>query len=454
MTHKEILDELRQPVRDLRERIPAVFEGYGAMHAGAFADGGARHQDQGTDRPRRRRCQTVRRLLYRVARPGCCPAAAPPRTRSAEALGPVRGSRWTAGRARCTPARRFAAFQEFAAANESRCGTGQRGACRNLPPPSWPERDKMSGPITTDDTGPIGGASVVKTPTLEITESRVSQVGAFSRATRLAHRTRRTVGAWCFLDHMGPTTVDEHHGLDIGPHPHIGLQTVTWLLDGAALIQRFPRHRAGDRARAAQPHDRRTRRRPLEEATGSYRGLCTASSSGWHNQRRPGTASGVRTPRRATPFALDNAVVTILIGNLDDVESPARRDTDHAGFELDLHPGAMTMPLRADYEHALVVLDGHTVIDGALVAPGHLAYLGVEHDELHLTTDTRTSGDAHRWHPEPRTPPDVVELRRPHPRRDRRRPRRLDHGQRTLRPRGFAAARIDTAPPPWTGTDR
>ena len=39
MTHKEILDELRQPVRDLREHIPAVFEGYGAVHAATMGDG-------------------------------------------------------------------------------------------------------------------------------------------------------------------------------------------------------------------------------------------------------------------------------------------------------------------------------------------------------------------------------------------------------------------------------
>lgn len=39
MTHKEILDELRQPVKDLREHIPAVFQGYGALNAAALADG-------------------------------------------------------------------------------------------------------------------------------------------------------------------------------------------------------------------------------------------------------------------------------------------------------------------------------------------------------------------------------------------------------------------------------
>ena len=48
----------------------------------------------------------------------------------------------------------------------------------------------------------------------------------------LPRRERRTVGAWCFADHMGPAPVTETSGLDIGPHPHTGLQTVTWLLTG------------------------------------------------------------------------------------------------------------------------------------------------------------------------------------------------------------------------------
>jgi AhpD family alkylhydroperoxidase len=39
MTHKEILDELRQPVKDLRAHIPAVFEGHSALHAAVFAEG-------------------------------------------------------------------------------------------------------------------------------------------------------------------------------------------------------------------------------------------------------------------------------------------------------------------------------------------------------------------------------------------------------------------------------
>ena len=48
-------------------------------------------------------------------------------------------------------------------------------------------------------------------------------------------RQRRSVGAWCFVDHYGPASVDGVAGMQVPPHPHIGLQTVTWLLAGTVL---------------------------------------------------------------------------------------------------------------------------------------------------------------------------------------------------------------------------
>ncbi|MEV7020282.1 pirin family protein [Streptomyces sp. NPDC093991] len=62
---------------------------------------------------------------------------------------------------------------------------------------------------------------------MEVGESREAQVGRFRVRRALPRRGRRTVGAWCFADHMGPADATEDSGLDIGPHPHIGLQTVT-----------------------------------------------------------------------------------------------------------------------------------------------------------------------------------------------------------------------------------
>src|SRR5437868_13955085 len=70
---------------------------------------------------------------------------------------------------------------------------------------------------------------------IEITEGRLAEVGAFQVQRVLPYRTRRTVGSWCFVDQMGPGAVTEQQGLDVGPHPHIGLQTVTWLLHGEVL---------------------------------------------------------------------------------------------------------------------------------------------------------------------------------------------------------------------------
>src|SRR6185295_19481914 len=51
----------------------------------------------------------------------------------------------------------------------------------------------------------------------------------------LPRSARRLVGPWCFLDHYGPIAFGVDRPMAIGPHPHIGLQTVTWLLEGEVL---------------------------------------------------------------------------------------------------------------------------------------------------------------------------------------------------------------------------
>ena len=49
----------------------------------------------------------------------------------------------------------------------------------------------------------------------------------------LPHKNLRMIGAWCFVDHYGPT--NQVTGMTIGAHPHMGLQTVTWLFDGRIM---------------------------------------------------------------------------------------------------------------------------------------------------------------------------------------------------------------------------
>lgn len=48
----------------------------------------------------------------------------------------------------------------------------------------------------------------------------------------LPQAQRSLIGAWCFADHYGPDDIGQTGGMDVAPHPHTGLQTVSWLFTG------------------------------------------------------------------------------------------------------------------------------------------------------------------------------------------------------------------------------
>lgn len=248
----------------------------------------------------------------------------------------------------------------------------------------------MSGPATELEAAPFAGLSPPVAHALEITESRRSAVGSFGVRRALPRRDRRTVGAWCFLDHMGPSPVDEVRGLDVAPHPHIGLQTVTWLLEGEAV------HRdslGNEQVIVPGELNLMTAGHGVshsEEGTGRYRGQLHGVQL-WVAQ--PSTSrDGPPDFEHHGDLPVGHfgaAEITVLIGALDTAISPARRDTDHMGVDISLHPGTSVLPLRADDEHALVVLEGSVRVDERVVEPGHLAYLGTGREELRLTARER-----------------------------------------------------------------
>ncbi len=65
-----------------------------------------------------------------------------------------------------------------------------------------------------------------------IIEERPSNIGNFMVGRLLPFREKRLVGPFCFIDHMGPATMSNHEQIDIPPHPHIGLSTLTYLFEG------------------------------------------------------------------------------------------------------------------------------------------------------------------------------------------------------------------------------
>ncbi|GGI08256.1 pirin family protein [Egicoccus halophilus] len=249
----------------------------------------------------------------------------------------------------------------------------------------------MSGPVT-DAEAPtdVADGSSPEPACVEVSDSREAQVGRFRVRRALPRRGRRTVGAWCFADHLGPADVTENSGLDVGPHPHIGLQTVTWLLDGQVL------HRDSlGSEQVIKPGQLNLMTSGggvthAEEATGQYRGTLEGIQL-WvalPEATRHG-ASAFEHHAELPQSELDGAVATVLVGDFAGLSSPARHDTPLAGVDLTLH-GDTTVPLRPAWEYALVVLEGGVAINGERLAPGTFGYLGEGRDELRLEVRERT----------------------------------------------------------------
>ena len=231
----------------------------------------------------------------------------------------------------------------------------------------------MSGPVAPVD---VAGSSSPSAGAVEVFPSRDTVVGALRVRRALPRRGHRTVGAWCFADHMGPATVTAESGVDIGPHPHIGLQTVTWLAAGEVL------HRdslGSEQVIKPGQLNLMTAGRGVahaEEATGQYAGELHGIQL-WVAQpeaTRDGEPAFEHWASLPQVELGPSSEATVLVGSLAGATSPARRDTDHFGAELVVR-GGFEAPVAVGHEVAVVVLEGAVSVDGVVVEPGRLAYL-------------------------------------------------------------------------------
>jgi len=229
---------------------------------------------------------------------------------------------------------------------------------------------------------------------MEITDGRHTVVGGTPVVRSLPRPRRRTVGAWCFVDHFGPADVVEA-AMRVGPHPHIGLHTVTWVLDGEVVHRDSlgseqlvkPGQLNLMSAGRGVAHAEET----PKGATGALHGLQL-----WVAQPEA-TRSGPAAfeHHSALPEAEVGSVrATVIVGVLAGVRSPARADTPLLGADLTV-AGPATLPLDPGFEYALVVVDGPIAVDGTLVGPGAMAYLAPGRDEIGLApvADPQPAGD-------------------------------------------------------------
>jgi redox-sensitive bicupin YhaK (pirin superfamily) len=210
---------------------------------------------------------------------------------------------------------------------------------------------------------------------------RARDIGGFEVRRALPHGKRQMVGPFIFFDQMGPVQFLAGQGMDVRPHPHIGLATVTYLFDGAIM------HRDSEGN--------------VEEIAPGAMNLMTAGSGIAHSERTPdlprrngqkafGIQSWIALPADkeeiapsfqhfgtdVLPLVQENGLTArVIAGTAFGKTSPVGMVSDWFYAEVLLDAG-LTAPLDPDYEErAIYVAEGEVEIAGdRFVAPAMLIF--------------------------------------------------------------------------------
>lgn len=196
----------------------------------------------------------------------------------------------------------------------------------------------------------------------------------------LPNRSRTMIGAWCFLDHYGPDLVSHTGGMSVAPHPHTGLQTVSWLFAGdiehrdstgahalvtPGSLNLMTAGRGIQHSEVSTPH------------TSVLHGVqlwVALPESARHQDPHFNAAPGIRA-------SLGDATVTLFIGHMDGVGTiDAPTYTRLVGAEITLPPRSeMTLPLVEEFEYGLLIDSGQVTTDRGPIPTHHLGVLPTGH---------------------------------------------------------------------------
>lgn len=243
----------------------------------------------------------------------------------------------------------------------------------------------MSNP---DPVGASSPASLADDggPRLQRIVARTAEIGGGVSVSRLLPtRQRRMVGAWCFLDHAGPAGFEPGAGMRVGPHPHIGLQTFTWMIEGEVLH------------RDSLGHVQVIRPGQVNLMTAG-RGISHTEESLPGERRLHAAQLWIALPaaERDCAPAFDHypdlpvwdeqgCRFTLLAGRWGGREAPARLYSPLVG--IDLHAPAesrLKLTLEPGFEYCVLPLDGAVTIDGERFDVNQLADLGRGRDGLDI----------------------------------------------------------------------
>ncbi|MEV4441183.1 pirin family protein [Streptomyces sp. NPDC049577] len=236
-----------------------------------------------------------------------------------------------------------------------------------------------------------GRNDVLARPVRELLPAKDVPLGESTVVRRLLPSMgRRMVGAWCFVDHYGPDDIAEEPGMQVPPHPHIGIQTVSWLHDGEVLH----RDSLGSR-QTLRPGElglmtsgrgiAHSEESPREHAPLLHGAQLWVALPEAHRHTAPVWEHHAELPRVTGGGGL---AATVLMGELDGASSPATAFTPIVGVDITLAAGASArLPVDPDFEYAALTMSGEAEVDGVRLAPGTMLYLGCGRTELPLRAD-------------------------------------------------------------------
>ncbi|MEV7284913.1 pirin family protein [Streptomyces sp. NPDC093252] len=236
-----------------------------------------------------------------------------------------------------------------------------------------------------------GRGFVVAEPVRELLSPRRVRLGESTEVRRLLPNLgRRMVGAWCFVDHYGPDDIADQPGMQVPPHPHMGLQTVSWLHEGEVLhrdstgsLQTIrPRELGLMTSGRAISHSEESPRSHARFLHGAQLWVALPDA---HRHTDPHFEHHPELPMVTAP----GLTARLILGTLDGAVSPGTTYTPLIGADLTLAAGAdVRLPLERDFEYAVLSMSGEAHVDGVPVVAGSMLYLGCGRTELPLRTDT------------------------------------------------------------------
>ena len=235
-------------------------------------------------------------------------------------------------------------------------------------------------------------------PVASITNPRDVPLGgirAMNVRRTLPNRGRTTIGAWCFLDHYGPDPQKGSAGMQVAPHPHTGLQTVSWLFSGNI------EHRDSTGVTAlVSPGsvNLMTAGRGIQHSE-----VSTQDSASLHGVQLwialPDHARHQKAhfdAALATLHHVDEGTVLLFIGSLPGLGSiDVPTYSELVGAEIMIPSGGtMTLVLESRHEHAVLLDRGLLHVEGAALEAHQLAYIapGVSSLRIHNPGDEQAVG--------------------------------------------------------------